>query len=49
MKAEQYYENNVTSLSNSVAQTNTNLLKLELNDSGTPARRTVYLISVANS
>jgi len=32
-----------------VAQTNTNLLELELNDSETPVFRTVYLISVANS
>jgi len=31
------------------AQTNTNLLELELNDSETPVSRTVYLISVANS
>jgi len=30
-------------------QTNTNLLELELNDSGTPVSRPVYLISAANS
>ena len=44
-----YYQNNVTLLLNCVAQTNTNLLELELNDSETPVSRTVYLISVANS
>ena len=32
-----------------IAHTNANLLELELNDSGTPVSRTVYLISVANS
>jgi len=46
-----YYQNNVTlfGLLNCVAQTNTNLLELELNDFETPVSRTVYLISVANS
>jgi len=44
-----YHQNNVTLLLNCVAQTNTNLLELELNDSETPVSRTVYLISVANS
>ena len=39
----------MTLLMNCVAQTNTNLLELELNDSETPVSRTVYLISVANS
>ena len=37
------------SLLNCVAQTNTNLLELELNDFETPVSRTVYLNSVANS
>jgi len=40
---------NVTLLLNCVAQTNTNLLELELNDFETPVSRTVYLNSVANS
>ena len=40
-----YYRNNVTC----IAQTNTNLLELELNDSETSVSRIVYLISVANS
>ena len=44
-----YYRNNVTLLLNCVAQTNTNLLELELNDFETPVSRTVYLNSVANS
>ena len=39
----------MTLLLNCVAQTNTNLLELELNDFGTPVSRTVYLNSVANS
>ena len=44
-----YYQNNVKLLLNCVAQTNTNLLELELNDFETPVSRTVYLNSVANS
>jgi len=40
---------NVTLLLNCVAQTNTNLSELEVNDSETPVSRTVYLISVAYS
>ena len=44
-----YYQSNVTLLLNCVAQTNTNLLELELNDFETPVSRTVYLNSVANS
>ena len=43
-----YYQNNVTLLLNCVAQTNTNLSELELNDRETPVSRIVYLISVAN-
>jgi len=39
----------MTLLLNCVAQTNTNLLELELNDFETPVSRTVYLNSVANS
>ena len=44
-----YYQNNMTSLLNCVAQTNTNPLELELNDFETPVSRPVYPISVANS
>ena len=40
---------NATLLLNCVAQTNTNLLELELNDSETLVSRTMNLICVANS
>ena len=41
------YQHNVTLFLNCDAQTNTNLLELELNDSETPVSFTVYRISVA--
>ena len=41
------YQHNVTLFLNCDAQTNTNLLELELNDSETPVSFTAYRISVA--